>query len=183
MTIIWDQLIVENILLAGIIVGSIYLEQWGHRRSQISEEKESRRRIIMYVADDLEKRLHFIDETHQYSDYKPFFTDMWDAIILAGKHALLPFELFQSLQRTYSWMKYYNSELDSRSDKAFDEKVLIDLLEDVRKSINKSLNKLNETEEIKNSLEDRKIMEATIDVTSNNIAKRIINKVKQELEA
>jgi hypothetical protein len=183
MTIVWDQLIVENILLAGIIVGSIYLEQWGHRRSQISEEKESRRRIIMYVADDLEKRLHFIDETHQYSDYKPFFTDMWDAIILAGKHALLPFELFQSLQRTYSWMKYYNSELDSRSDKALDEKVLIDLLEDVRKSINKSLNKLNETEEIKNSLEDRKIVEATIDVTSNNIAKRIINQVKQELEA
>jgi hypothetical protein len=26
MTIVWDQLIVENILLAGIIVGSIYLE-------------------------------------------------------------------------------------------------------------------------------------------------------------
>jgi HEPN domain-containing protein len=180
MTIVWDQLIVENILLAGIIVGSIYLEQWGHRRSQISEEKESRRRIIMYIADDLQKRLNFIDETHQYSDYKPFFTDMWDAIILAGKHALLPFELFQSLQRTYSWMKYYNSELDGNSGKTHDEK---DLLEDVRKSINRSLNKLNETEEIKSSLEDRKIGEATIDATSNNIAKRIINQVKQELEA
>jgi len=51
-------------------------------------------------------------------------TDMWDTIILAGKHALLPFELFQSLQRTYSWMKYYNSELDSRNDKTLDEKVL-----------------------------------------------------------
>jgi hypothetical protein len=183
MTIVWDQLIVENILLAGIIVGSIYLEQWGHRRSQISEEKESRRRIIMYIADDLQKRLNFIDETHQYSDYKPFFTDMWDAIILAGKHALLPFELFQSLQRTYSWMKYYNSELDGNSGKAHDEKVLKDLLQDVRKSINRSLNKLNETEEIKSSLEDRKIGEATIDATSNNIAKRIINQVKQELEA
>ena len=45
-----------------------------------------------------------------------------------------------------------------------------DLLEDVRKSINRSLNKLNETEEIKNSLENRKIGDATIDVTSNNIA-------------
>jgi hypothetical protein len=42
---------------------------------------------------------------------------------------------------------------------------------------------LNETEEIKSSLEDRKIGEATIDATSNNIAKRIINQVKQELEA
>jgi hypothetical protein len=136
----------------------------------------------MYLADDLQKRLNFIDETHQYSDYKPFFTDMWDAIILAGKHVLLRFELFQSLQRTYSWMKYYNSELDGNSGKALNEKVL-DLLEDVRKSINRSLNKLNETEEIKNSLEDRKIGQTTINVTSNNIAKRIINQVKQELEA
>jgi hypothetical protein len=186
MTIVWDQLIVENILLAGIIVGSIYLEQWGHRRSQISEEKESRRRIIMYLADDLQKRLNFIDETYQYNDYKPFFTDMWDAIILAGKHALLRFELFQSLQRTYSWMKYYNSELDGNSGKTLDEKVLKDLLEDVRKSINRSLNKLNETEEIKNSLEDHKIGQTTINVSSNNtsnIAKRIINQAKEELQA
>jgi hypothetical protein len=181
MTIVWDQLIVENILLAGIIVGSIYLEQWGHRRSQIIEERKTKGRIIMYLTDDLQKRLNFIDETHKYSDFKPFFTDMWDAIILAGKHALLPFELFQSLQRTYSWMKYYNSELDSRNDKV-DEKVLRELLEDVRKSIIRSLNKLNETEEISHSAEDREIEEETIDVTSNNIAKRIINQVKQELD-
>jgi hypothetical protein len=60
------------------------------------------------------KRLDFIEETYQYKDFKSFFTDMWDAIVLAGKHALLPFELFQSLQCTYSWMKYYNSELASR---------------------------------------------------------------------
>jgi hypothetical protein len=50
-------------------------------------------------------------------------------------------------------------------------------------SINRSLNKLDETEEIKNSTEERKIEKETIDVTSNNIAKRIINQVKQELEA
>lgn len=168
MTIAWDQLIVENILLAGIIVGSIYLEQWGHRRSQIIEERKTKGRIIIYLTDDLQK--------DSISLMK--LTDMWDAIILAGKHAL-PFELFQSLQRTYSWMKYYNSELDSRSDKALDEKVLRELLEDVRKSIIRSLNKLNETEEIGNSAEDRVIEEATIDVTSNNIAKKIINQVKQ----
>lgn len=174
MTIVWDQLIVENILLAGIIVGSIYLEQWGHRRSQIIEERKTKGRIIMYLTDDLQKRLNFIDETHKYSDFKPFFTDMWDAIILAGKHALLPFELFQSLQRTYSWMKYYNSELDSRSQ-ALDEKVLRELLEDVRKSIIRSLNKLNETEEIGSSQEDREIKEETIDINSINIAKRILN--------
>jgi hypothetical protein len=177
----WDQLIVENILLAGIIVGSIYLEQWGHTRSQIIEERKTKGRIIIYLADDLQKRLNFIDETHKYSDFKPFFTDMWDAVILAGKHALLPFELFQSLQRTYSWMKYYNSELDSRSDKVPDEKILREILEDVRKSIIRSLNKLNETEEISSSTEDREIAEETIDVTSNNIARRIINQVKHEL--
>ena len=153
MTIVWDQLIVENTLLAGIIIGSIYLEQWGHKRSQIKEEKESTKRIILFLADDLQKRLNFIEETYRYKDFKPLFTDMWDAIVLAGKHALLPFELFQSLQRTYSWMKYYNSELDS--GKTVDEKVLTDLLDDVRKSIYRSLNKLNETNGIKDpSLED-----------------------------
>ena len=124
------SVIVENTLLAGIIVGSIYLEQWGHKRSQINEDKERYKRIILFLADDLQKRLNFIEETHQYNDFKPFFTDMWDAIILAGKHALPPFELFQSLQRTYSWMKYYNSELDS--GKTVDEKVLIDLLDNYK---------------------------------------------------
>src|SRR5215467_8130772 len=172
MTIVWD--LVENILLAGIIVGSIYLEQWGHRRSQIIEERKTKGRIIMYLTDDLQQRLNFIDETHKYNDFKPFFTDMGDAIILAGKHALLPFELFQSLQRTYSWMKYYNSELDSRSDKVLDEKVLRELLDDVRKSINRSLKKLNETKEFKNSMQDHQIAKPTIDITSNNIANRII---------
>jgi hypothetical protein len=62
-----------------------------------------------------------------------------DAVILTGKQALLPFELFQNLQRTYSWMKYYNSEIESRRGMALDEKVLIDLLEDVKKNIDRSL--------------------------------------------
>jgi len=129
----------------------------------------------MYLTDDLQKRLNFIDETYQYNDYKPFFTDMWDAIILAGKHALLRFELFQSLQRT---------ELDGNSGKILDEKVLKDLLDDVRQSINRSLSKLNETEEIKNSLEEHKIGQRTINVSSintANIAKGIINQAKEEL--
>ena len=80
-------------------------------------------------------------------------------------------------------MKYYNSELDRNSGKTLDEKVLKDLLEDVRKSINRSLNKLNETEEIKNSLEDHKIGQTTINVSSNNtsnIAKGIISQAKEE---
>src|SRR5215469_10867653 len=51
MTIVWDQLIVENILLAGIIVGSIYQEQWGHRRSQIIEERKTKGRIMICNKD------------------------------------------------------------------------------------------------------------------------------------
>jgi hypothetical protein len=40
-------------------------------------------------------------------------------------------------------MKYYNSELES-SNRSLDEKVVKELLEDVRKSIDKSLRKLRE---------------------------------------
>ena len=74
----------------------------------------------------------------------PFFTDMWDAVILTGKQALLPFELFQNLQRTYSWMKDYNSEIESRRGMTLDEKVLKDLLEDVQINIDRSLLKLKQ---------------------------------------
>jgi len=37
----------------------------------------------LFLADGLQKRLNFIGEMHQYNDFKPFFTDMWDANILA----------------------------------------------------------------------------------------------------
>jgi hypothetical protein len=71
---------------------------------------------------------------------------MWNAVILAGKHSLLSFELFQSLQRSYSWMKYYNSELESIRRNHFDEKVLKELLDDVKKSIENSTKKIKEVE-------------------------------------
>ena len=134
--------------LAAIIYFSVYLEHWVYTRSQKQEEKRTSKNIMMFIKNDLEQRLHFIEESLQYKDYKPFFTDMWDAVVLAGKHALLPFELFQILQRTYSWMKYYNNELES-NNKNFDEKLVNELLEDVRKSINKSLTKLNEWDDRK----------------------------------
>ena len=148
MAIEWDVIIVEMTLLAAIIYFSVYLEHWGYTRSQKQEEKKTRKNIMMFIKNDLKQRLHFIDESLQYKDYKPFFTDMWDAVVLAGKHALLPFELFQSLQRTYSWMKYYNSELES-NNRTLDEKVVKELLEDVRKSIDKSLRKLREADDQK----------------------------------
>jgi hypothetical protein len=143
LAIIWDQLIAEMILLAGIIYFSIYLEQLIHRNSEKKEQKEAKKNVVKFIENDLQQRWHFIEESLQYKDYKPFFTDMWDAVILAGKHALLSFELFQNLQRTYSWMKYYNSELEG--NKKLDEKTLVELLEDVRRSIDRSFLKLEES--------------------------------------
>ncbi len=79
----------------------------------------------------------------QYKDFKPFFTDMWDAVILGGKQTLLPFELFENLQHTYSWMKYYNNELEQR-EKSDSDGAVMDTLNEVKGSINQSLKLLEE---------------------------------------
>lgn len=135
----WDSLIVEMLILAAIIWFAVYLEQWTYRRSEKQKENKERKYLIIFVDNDLKQRLRFIDESRQFKDYKPFFTDMWDAVVLAGKHSLLPFSLFQNLQRTYSWMKYYNNELDINKAGKIDEKVLEELLQDVRKQSKGSL--------------------------------------------
>jgi hypothetical protein len=142
LTIEWDAIIVENVLLALIIVGTIYVEGWFQRKAQQSKDKDMIRQTVMFITSDLQGKLRFIEESIQYHDYKPFFTNMWDAIILAGRHALLPFEMFEDLEHTYSSMKYYNTELQSNKT---DENVLKDLLADVRKAIYHSLENLSET--------------------------------------
>ena len=136
----WDSLIAEMLILAGIIWFTVYLEHWTYRRTEKQKEQKERKNLFIFIDDDLKQRLRFIDESQQFKDYKPFFTDMWDAVVLAGNQSLLPFNVFQNLQRTYSWMKYYNNELDitNKSGK-IDEKVLEELLQDVRKRINGSL--------------------------------------------
>jgi hypothetical protein len=55
---------------------------------------------------------------------------------LGGKQTLLPFETFEYLQDAYSWMTYYNNELNLNG--AENEKLLVELLEDVKKSIKQS---------------------------------------------
>jgi hypothetical protein len=142
LTIEWDAIIVENVLLALIIVGTIYVEGWFQRKAQQSKDKDMIRQTVMFITSDLQGKLRFIEESIQYRDYKPFFTNMWDAMILAGRHALLPFEMFEDLEHTYSSMKYYNTELQSNKT---DENVLKDLLADVRKAIYHSLENLSET--------------------------------------
>ena len=143
----WDQVITENIILAGIIYFAVYLEQWIHMRSERQLERKTAKNVIIFIKDDLEQRLRFIEECNQYGDYKPFFTDMWDSVVFAGKHTLISFELFQTIQRTYSWMKYYNAELEMNTKyKSPDEKVLKELLGDVERSIHRSIERLDKTE-------------------------------------
>jgi hypothetical protein len=146
MAIAWDYLSVELVLLAGIIYFSVYLEHGVYRRSQLKKDERTIKNIIRYIKDYLEHRLGFMEESFHYNDYKPFFTDMWDAVILSGKQSLLPFELFQSLQRSYSWMKYYNSEIESNKKGNLDEKVLKELLDDVKKSMEKTIAKIKDIE-------------------------------------
>jgi hypothetical protein len=119
-----------------IIVGSIYLERWLAEKARRRKERQTKKITINFIMNDLENKLRFIEESRQYKDYKPFFTDMWDAVILTGRHSLLSFEIFEDLQHTYSWMKYYNTELDVNNG---DEGVLKDLLDEVKKSIDESL--------------------------------------------
>jgi hypothetical protein len=134
-----DQVVVENTLLAAIIVGSIYLERWLAEKARRRKETETKKNTVNFIINDLENKLRFIGESQQYKDYKPFFTDMWDAVILTGRHSLLSFEIFEDLQHTYSWMKYYNTELDVNKG---DEGVLKDLLNEVKKSIDQSIKNL-----------------------------------------
>ena len=53
--------------------------------SSEGRQKDHKKQVMRFIKDDLEHRLCFIDESLQYKDYKPFLTDMWDAVILSGK--------------------------------------------------------------------------------------------------
>lgn len=139
MTIEWDSVIIETVIFAAMVYGAIYVESWAEKRKTKKEEDKGRQQIIQFVRNDLLSKLRFIEETIQYRDFKPFFTDMWDAVILGGKQILLPFQLFESLQHTYSWMKYYNNEIELRKRDDSYEKDALEVLTEVRKSIEQSL--------------------------------------------
>jgi hypothetical protein len=140
----WDILIAEMAMLGAIIYGAIYVENWVEKRKLRRKEKEDARRTVKFVANDLKKKLRFIEDSVQYKDFKPFFTDMWDAVILGGKQTVLPFELFENLQHTYSWMKYYNNELEQR-EKSDGEQAVLETLNEVKGSINQSIRLLQES--------------------------------------
>ena len=134
----WEYLIVESIILSVIILGAVYIEQWNSRRIKKNEDNVARKKILLLIKEDLVRKLRFIEESNQYKDYKPFFTDVWDSIILSGKLTLLQFDLIKDLEHTYSWMKYYNTELQQKGTTS-NEQTLKDLLSEIKKTIESSM--------------------------------------------
>lgn len=63
---------------------------------------------------------------------------MWDSVILSGKQTLLESDLIQNLEHTYSWMKYYNTELQQKGT-AGNEQTIKELLVEIRKTVDSSL--------------------------------------------
>ena len=81
----------------------------------------------------------------QFSEFDPFIvlclSSSWWSFANRNKTLLNTlFELFQSSQRSYSWMKYYNNEIDARNKLGtMDDNIFKELLQDVTKHINGSL--------------------------------------------
>jgi hypothetical protein len=73
LTIAWEQVLIESILLAAIIVGSIYFERWLEEKARRRKETEIKKKTIIFIINDLDNKLRFIEESNQYKDYKPFF--------------------------------------------------------------------------------------------------------------
>jgi hypothetical protein len=134
----WYKIIIESVILALIIVGAVFLEIWFYRRSDKIKENNTKKRLLDLIHTDLQRKIRFIHDSVEYKDYKPFFTDVWDAVVLSGKQTLFPFETIENLQHCYSWMKYYNTELQQKSQ-VDNEKILKELLDEVKKSVEHSL--------------------------------------------
>lgn len=134
----WEYLIIESIILAVLIFGAVYVEHWNYRRIQKNEDRAMRKKILLLIEEDLVRKIRFITESDQYKDYKPFFTDVWDSVILSGKQTLLHFDVIKNLEHTYSWMKYYNTELQQKGS-IDNEKTLKELLIEIKKTTESSL--------------------------------------------
>ena len=53
MAIEWDQVIIENTLLAAIIVRSIYFERWLGDKAHRRKERKTKKSTIKYIINDL----------------------------------------------------------------------------------------------------------------------------------
>ena len=86
------DIITESVILSVIIFGAVFVEHWIYRRVQKTEDSSARKKIILLIKEDLTRKMRFITESVKYKDYKPFFTNVWDSVIISGKQTLLPFE-------------------------------------------------------------------------------------------
>jgi len=134
----WYKIIVESVILSVLIFGAIFLETWLYRKSEKIKENNTKKRLSDLIHTDLRRKIRFIADSIEYNDYKPFFTDAWDAVVLSGKQTLFSFETIENLQHCYSWMKYYNTEIQQKNQ-IDNEKTLKELLDDVKKSVEHSL--------------------------------------------
>ena len=141
MAIEFENIIIESVILAVIIFGAVYLELWYYRRYQKIEDEKTKKMILRLIKEDLTRKQRFLEESIKFKDYKPFFTNVWDSIILSGKQTLLSFELIDNFEHSYSWMRYYNTELHQRGVVG-NEQTLLELLGDIKKTIESSLNVL-----------------------------------------
>jgi len=137
----FENIIIESVILAVIIFGAVYLELWYYRRYQKIEDEKTKKMILRLIKEDLTRKQRFLEESIKFKDYKPFFTNVWDSIILSGKQTLLSFELIDNFEHSYSWMRYYNTELHQRGVVG-NEQTLLELLGDIKKTIESSLNVL-----------------------------------------
>ncbi|KRT60752.1 MAG: hypothetical protein XU09_C0008G0221 [Thaumarchaeota archaeon CSP1-1] len=141
MAIEFENIIIESVILAVIIFGAVYLELWYYRRYQKIEDEKTKKMILRLIKEDLTRKQRFLEESIKFKDYKPFFTNVWDSIILSGKQTLLSFELINNFEHSYSWMRYYNTELHQRGVVG-NEQTLLELLGEIKKTIESSLNVL-----------------------------------------
>ncbi|TLX84924.1 MAG: hypothetical protein E6L04_06065 [Thaumarchaeota archaeon] len=57
-----DSLIAEMLLLAAIIWFTVYVEHWTYRRTEKQKEQKERKNLIIFIDNDPNQRLMFIDE-------------------------------------------------------------------------------------------------------------------------
>lgn len=133
----FDTIIVESTLLAVIIFAAVYVELWYYRYYQKKEDLKAKKIILRLIKEDLTRKQRFLEDSIKFKDYKPFFTNVWDSIILSGKQTLLSFEFIDHFEHSYSWMRYYNTELQQRGVVG-NEQTLLELLDEIKKTIESS---------------------------------------------
>jgi hypothetical protein len=60
------------IVLAGIIWFAVYIEHWEYKRSEQQKDKKTKYNVLVFLKNDLEQRLRFIDEPSHIKDYNRF---------------------------------------------------------------------------------------------------------------